>query len=157
MKTACRVLVALGFLIASSAHAQLFRAYLSVAGSDTNPCTVSLPCRLLPAALNAVATGGQIWILDSANFNTTTVNVTKSVTIQALPGQTASIVASGGAPAMVVNAAGATVGLRNLTFTDNALSHGMEGLKITNAGTVAVENCLFADLNLDGLVAINTS
>src|SRR4051794_27909227 len=134
MKTACRVLVASGLLFASSAHAQLFRAYLSVAGGDTKPRDGSFPCRLLPAALDAVATGGQVWILDSANFNTATVNVTKSVSIQALPGQTASIVATGGAPAMVVNAAGATVGLRNLTFTDNALSHGLEGLKITNAG-----------------------
>src|SRR3954467_10293607 len=94
-------------LLPSFAHALLFRAYLSSAGSDANPCTVAAPCRLLPAALNAVAVGGQIWILGSANFNPGTVNVTKSVSIQALPGQSASIVATGGAPGMLINAAGA--------------------------------------------------
>src|SRR3954471_13758221 len=84
-------------LLPSFAHALLFRAYLSVTGSDGNPCTVAAPCRLLPAALNAVANDGEIWILDSANFNTTTVNVTKSVSILAVPGAVGSIVATGGA------------------------------------------------------------
>ena len=61
-----------------------FRAYLSSSGSDSNPCTVQQPCRLLPAALAAVADGGEIWILDSANFNAGTVAVAKSVSIVAL-------------------------------------------------------------------------
>src|SRR6185503_13920086 len=72
--------------LAASAHAQLFRAYLSGSGSDTNPCTLVAPCRLLPAALNAVASGGEIWMLDSANYNSSTVNITKSVSILAIPG-----------------------------------------------------------------------
>jgi hypothetical protein len=159
MKTTCRVLavIASHLLLALPAQAQLFRAYLSQNGSDANACTLAAPCRLLPAALNAVAAGGQIWILDSANFNTSTVNVTKSVSISALPGQNGSLVATGGTPAMVVNAPGATVSLRNLVFTDNVLNHGTEGLKITSALSVSVENCQFVDLNLDSLVAINNS
>ena len=38
-----------------AAHAQLFRAYLSLNGSDANPCTLVAPCRLLPAALKVKA------------------------------------------------------------------------------------------------------
>jgi hypothetical protein len=34
-------------LVAGTAHAQLFRAYLSPTGLDTNPCTLPAPCRLL--------------------------------------------------------------------------------------------------------------
>src|SRR4051794_14557867 len=84
---------ATGLLLASSgsAHA-IFRAYLSVNGNDMNACTLPAPCRLLPAALAAVDAGGEIWMLDSANFNTSLVSVTKSVTILAIPGQLGSLV-----------------------------------------------------------------
>ena len=49
------------------AHAQIFRAYLTLDGNDANPCRLQLPCRLFPAALTAVQSGGEIWMLDSAN------------------------------------------------------------------------------------------
>jgi hypothetical protein len=34
------------------------------------PVHAAAPCRLLPAALAAVASGGEVWMLDSANYNT---------------------------------------------------------------------------------------
>jgi len=43
---------------ASVANAAVFRAYLSFNGNDANPCSIQLPCRLLPAALAAVHDGG---------------------------------------------------------------------------------------------------
>jgi hypothetical protein len=58
------------------AHGQIFRAYLALDGVDTNPCTLAQPCRLLPAAVAAVGAGGEIWMLDSANFNVAPVTVT---------------------------------------------------------------------------------
>jgi len=84
LRIAFALLAALG--ISATAHAQSFRAYLSVSGSDGNPCTVAAPCRLLPAALNAIAAGGEVWMLDSANYNSGTVAITKSATILAIPG-----------------------------------------------------------------------
>src|SRR4051812_43974056 len=92
--SACATILAL--IVAMPAQAQAFRAYLSSAGSDANPCTVAAPCRLLPAALNAVADGGEIWILDSANYNSGNVQVVKSVSIMAIPGKVGSFVAVGG-------------------------------------------------------------
>src|SRR3982750_3555908 len=68
------VLATLGALSCAS-HAAIFRAYLSAHGNDSKPCTVSDPCRLLPAALNVVADGGEIWMVDSANFNTAPVSI----------------------------------------------------------------------------------
>jgi len=62
-----RALVILLAVLWGPAHAQLFRAYLAIGGSDSNPGTLPAPCRLLPAALNAVADGGEVWMLDSAN------------------------------------------------------------------------------------------
>ena len=58
-------------LLSTTADAQLFRAYLAPApaGNDANNCTLPSPCRrLLPAALAAVADGGEIWMLDSAEL-----------------------------------------------------------------------------------------
>src|SRR5262245_55407077 len=71
-RTLCNALALAAALLVPSlgTEAQLFRAYLASDGSDANPCTLPQPCRLLPAALAAVANGGEIWILDSAIFNT---------------------------------------------------------------------------------------
>ncbi len=77
---------------ASIANAGLFRTYLSLNGNDGNPCAVQLPCRLLPAALAAVNSGGEIWMVDSANFNTAPVNISISVKILAIPGAIGSVV-----------------------------------------------------------------
>ena len=110
MKRAAAVLFVASFatLVPQAASAGLFRAYLSVNGNDGNPCTVQQPCRLLPAALVAVNDGGEVWMLDSANYNTSTVNINKSVTILAVPGALGSVVANG-SDAIVINTAGVGV------------------------------------------------
>ncbi|HZZ92809.1 MAG TPA: right-handed parallel beta-helix repeat-containing protein [Usitatibacter sp.] len=137
----------LAALVASgAANAQAFRAYLASYGNDANPCTAAAPCRLLPAALNAVADGGQVWILDSANFNQGTINVTKSVSILAIPGAVGSVVAVGGAPAMSIGVASLKVGLRNLVFANNALSPGTDGVVVTAGSRVSLEGCLLENL-----------
>jgi len=138
-----------GFLVATfsslvlmgsgSAHA-IFRAYLSVTGSDANPCTVTAPCRLLPAALTAVDVGGEIWMLDSANFNTSTVSITKSVTILAIPGELGSVVGNGGG-ALSINGQGIEVTLQNLNILGLPGAFADIGVNINNAAKVNVVNC----------------
>ncbi|MBX3674712.1 MAG: right-handed parallel beta-helix repeat-containing protein [Burkholderiales bacterium] len=120
-------------MASGSAHA-IFRAYLSTSGSDANPCTLPQPCRLLPAALAAVDAGGEIWMLDSANYNTTTVGITKSVTILAVPGVVGSVLGNGGT-ALSISGAGIDVTLQNLVIRS---SNGDIGVLIANAGTVNV-------------------
>jgi hypothetical protein len=136
-----------GLFMSTAANAELFRAYLSSQGNDANPCTVQQPCRLLPAALTAVASGGEIWMLDSANYNTETVYINKSVTIQAIPGQMGSIVSRGtGAQAMMISMSGAKVTLRNLNISPIATQPGTDGVWIVNAGAVTIEDCVFSNL-----------
>jgi parallel beta helix pectate lyase-like protein len=131
-------------LLAGTAHAQLFRAYLSSAGNDVNDCTLPTPCRLLPAALTAVADGGEIWILDSANYNATTVNITKSVSILAVPGVLGSLEATGGGPAVAIATVGIKVALRNLMIVPG--TGGTSGIVMTNGSALTVEKCLIANL-----------
>ena len=74
--TPLTVLCVAALLAAGPANAAgTYRVYLSAKGFDSSPCALSAPCRLLPAALAAVTDGGEIWMLDSANFNTGQVNV----------------------------------------------------------------------------------
>ncbi len=140
-------------LAAGAAHAQLFRAYVSPAGLDTNNCTLAAPCRLLPAALGAVADGGEIWMLDSANYNTATVAITKSVTILAIPGAVGSVVATGG-PALAVSGTALVVALRNLVVVPLPGAGGTEGLTSTATNSrISVEECQFANLPSDAILA----
>ena len=118
-----------------------FRAYLASTGVDNATCGVSNPCRLLPAALAAVSNGGEIWMLDSANFSSGTVTVNQNVTIQAIPGQVGSIAPAGGTPAMVINP-GFTVKLRNISMVTNPVSPGTDGIQMTT-GTLVVDNSVF--------------
>jgi Right handed beta helix region len=152
MRNAAKLLAAsfVLFALASPVHAQV---YVSTNGNDSLPCTQTNPCRNLWRALNVVAAGGQIWVMDSGNFSTgVTVNVTKSVSIRGLPGAIASVAASGNTPALQINAPGAVVALRNMTFTDQGgISPGQDGVAVTDAGTVFIEDCLFADTRRDAV------
>ena len=128
---------ALAISAAPAAQAGLFRAYLASDGSDANPCTVVAPCRLLPAALAAVNDGGSIWMLDSANYNTAPVGITKSVTILAIPGAVGSVVGSGG-NAIEVATAGVSVTLRNLNIID--FNAGVSGVVMTGGTRLRIED-----------------
>jgi hypothetical protein len=133
-------------LLCPAAQADLFRAYLSITGNDANPCTVGAPCRLLPAALNAVTSGGEIWMLDSANYNTGPVAIAKSVTILAIPGEVGSLVALGG-PAVTIATAGVKVAFRNLNFVPFPGGAGTGGIVMTAGASLSVESSLFAGLD----------
>jgi len=118
-------------LLAPPAHA-IFRAYLSVDGADANPCTLVAPCRLLPAALAAVDSGGEIWMLDSANYNTASVSIAKSVSILSVPGSVGSILAIGG-PAINVTTGSLKISLRNVVIGNLAGAGGTDGISVSGS------------------------
>jgi len=138
------VSLAAALLLSTAANAQLFRAYLAIDGNDANPCTLPAPCRLLPAALAAVQSGGEVWMLDSANYNTGTVGINKSVTILAVPGVLGSVISSSG-NALTINGAGIDVTLQNLNIR-NSLS-GDIGVNIVNASSVTIKDCSIFGFN----------
>jgi hypothetical protein len=140
-------------LLAPAADALVFRAYLSAAGNDANPCTLAQPCRLLPAALGAVAPGGEIWMLDSANYNTGTVVVGKSVSIMAMPGVTGSLVAAASStPAVSIAASGLTVAFRNVVISALPGTTGTEGISLAGVSTLVVENSLIENIANRGIL-----
>ena len=132
---------AAALFLSASAHAEVFRAYLASDGNDANPCSLASPCRLLPAALNAVVSGGEIWMLDSANFNTAPVLIGKSVSILAVPGALGSVVGNAG-DAINITAPGVRVALRNLKILN--FNAGQNGILMTNGTSLKVEGCEIA-------------
>ncbi len=138
-------------VVSASAQAQAFRTYLASTGTDNPACSRPSACRLLPAALAAVASGGEVWMLDSANYNTATVSITKSVTILAIPGAVGSVVTTGG-PAIDIPTAGLKVTLRNLVVVPLTGATGNTGITIGVASTLTVEGCLIANLSSFGMV-----
>jgi len=142
---ACRIVLAalasvLSLCHASFADAGLFRAYLSAHGADTNSCALADPCRLLPAALAAVADGGEVWILDSGNFNTAQVDISKSVTILAVPGSLGSLVIPDNGSAVSIAGAGINVTLRNLVVV-NLGKNPLHGITFDQGQQLLVEGC----------------
>jgi hypothetical protein len=94
-------------------------------------------------------------MLDSANFNTATVNITKSVSILAIPGAVGSVVATAG-PAINIATAGIKVALRNLMIVPLAGGGGTSGVVISGGVTsVSIEGSVFA--NLTGPAAVSAS
>jgi hypothetical protein len=118
----------------------IFRAYLSKNGNDANPCTLPQPCRLLPAALTVVNDRGEIWMLDSANFNASTVNIFKSVTILAVPGALGSIVANNADAIRISGSSNSEVTLRN-TVVLNLSGTGNTGIHFEQGSQLTVEGC----------------
>ena len=143
----------LTLLLSATAQAQLFRAYLAPDGLDANPCTLAAPCRLLPAALAAVADGGEVWLLDSANYNSGPVNVAKSVSIMAVPGAVGSIVALGG-PGITVTTGGLTVSLRNVLIGPVAgAAAGTNAIHVAATGSrVVLEKSVITGMGSDGIL-----
>ena len=150
-------------LLAWAADASaLFRTYVASTGNDANPCTLPAPCRLLPAALAAVDDGGEVWMMDSANFNTGPVTVTKSVSILAIPGALGSVLSISGGPAITIDSAQARVKLHSLVIRplvadgtgvsvlaaasvllDHVTLENLEtGLRVTGPGVVKVKDGL---------------
>src|SRR5215212_9301813 len=66
-------------LLATSAHAQATRTWVSGVGDDANPCSRTAPCKTFSGAISKTAVNGEINCLDPAGFGQ--VTITKSITI----------------------------------------------------------------------------
>src|SRR5260370_12004183 len=77
----CLALVAVGNRTAT-AVTTVPRAFVSINGSDANPCSAVQPCRSFNQALTAVQPGGEI-VVQNSGGDSTGFTITQSVTIDA--------------------------------------------------------------------------
>src|SRR5258707_8307454 len=66
-------------LPAAPAQAQTIRTFVSVAGSDSNPCSITQPCRHFQAAVNATAAEGEVDALDAGAYGSFTISQAISI------------------------------------------------------------------------------
>jgi hypothetical protein len=80
-KTAFLLALIVTALANMPALAQPLRVFVSGLGLDTNPCTVTQPCRTFQHAHDIVAANGEIDVIDPAGYGPLTI--TKGISIQA--------------------------------------------------------------------------
>ena len=131
-------------VMASTAHAQATRTWVSGVGDDANPCSRTAPCKTFAGAISKTISGGEIDALDPAGFGA--VTITKSITIDG-NSTTAGILAAG-TTGVVINAAGLDVTLRGLSI--NGAGSGITGVRILAANKVYIERSVIFGFQVGG-------
>ena len=143
--------LALG-LTAALAQAQFSRTYVSAAsGSDGNSCGLGAPCRSFQRAHNQTNDQGEITVLDSGDYTnpSTSLTITKSISIVNDGGGEASILVSGGFDGVTVNGgAGAYVNLRGITI--QGVGSG-NGIRFNSGFSLTITNCVVRNLTGFGI------
>ena len=122
--------------LASMAQAQATRTWVSGVGDDVNPCSRTAPCKTFGGAISKTLTDGEIDCLDPAGYGA--VTITKSITIDC-GGQFGWLVGEGPQSAIVINAPGINVRLRNLSIRGQF--GGGQGILFSAGNALFVENC----------------
>jgi hypothetical protein len=127
-------------LFATASMAQAGRTFVSGAGLDTNPCSLTSPCRTFTQAISQTNAGGEVIVLTSAGYGPFTIS--KAVTVEAPAGVYAGITVNGGSgDGIDINAGPSdTVILRGLTV-NNQGSTG-SGIVFNTGGTLHIESCV---------------
>jgi hypothetical protein len=120
----------------SPSHAQTV-AYVSVNGVNTNPCTLTAPCRGIGRVLSTLANGGTVICLDAGPYTEGGFATGASYTLDCR-----GVVYSSGSLFAIGTFAGTApvVTIRNVIFDGSA--GGAGGFQVTG-GRVVFENCTF--------------
>jgi hypothetical protein len=134
--------------LCSTTQAAVARTFVSVTGSDANPCTYTSPCRLFQHAHDVVDDGGEVIALTSGAFGSLTI--TKNVTIS---GVGVSAVASpfSTESAITVATSGITVVLRSISIRAFGAGTGGNGISVTAVGNLHVEDCVISGFVNNGI------
>jgi hypothetical protein len=132
-------------VVASTASAQVARAFLSGTGTDAGDCSnAASPCRSLQYAIDQSAPGAEVVVLNSGGYGGATIN--KSITVNAPAGVVAFI----GRTITVTIAGADTVILRGLSMNGAAFGDTY-AINLTTGGTLIVENTVISGFATAGI------
>jgi hypothetical protein len=135
MKNVALSLAAALLCLASAAHAQATRTWVSGVGDDANPCSRTAPCKTFAGAISKTAPSGEINVLDPGGFGA--VTITKALSI-VNDGAIAGVLVSG-TNAIIINAGvNDAVTLRGLDI--NGLGTGLNGIRFIAGKALHVQN-----------------
>ena len=111
------------------------RTFVASNGNDSNPCSLTAPCRSFGAAIVQTASGGEVIVLDSAGYGT--VTITQSVSITAPQGVYAGVSVLSG-DGILLATPSINVSLKGLTITGLG---GDNGIHMTDGASLRIEDC----------------
>jgi hypothetical protein len=138
-------------LAAVPAQAQENRTFVSAAGSDTNSCiSAAAPCRHFAAAYAATPAGGEIDVLDPANYGSLTI--TGPISIQG-NGWAASSPASGKAVFTINAQTNDEINIRGVVL-DGIATPGSIGIQFNSGGSLNVQNSVIRNFDSVGIAFV---
>jgi hypothetical protein len=133
------------FALVLPAQATLTRTFVSAAGSDANPCTITQPCATFAHAYSLTAASGIIAALDPGKYGPLTI--TGAITING--NGWAAITAPAAGNGITINAGGSdNVALIGLEI--DGAGAGYDGIVLNSAGSLTVTNCTLQNFTFDG-------
>jgi hypothetical protein len=124
----------------------IMRTYVSGLGSDANPCTADHPCATFQAALALTLAGGEIFVLNSANYGP--ITITKAVTITS-EGAVAGILATSGTAVTINAGANDVVNLRGLGV--DGANTGGAGIQFNSGKSLTIQNSFVRNFTNSGI------
>jgi hypothetical protein len=149
-RTVTRIVLPLTLLTATfalvlPAQASLTRTFVSSAGSDANPCTITQPCATFAHAYSVTAASGIVAALYPGKYGPLTI--TGAITVNG--NGWAAITAPAGGDGIDINAGGSdTVALIGLEI--DGAGAGYNGIVLNAAGSLTVTNCTLQNFASDG-------
>jgi hypothetical protein len=131
----------------NEASAQPKQVFVAAQGLDGNPCTVAQPCRTFQHAHDTVAAGGEIDVLNAADYGP--ITITKALSIINGGVGAATIFASSGYAINIQAGQSDAVFIKGLTL--DGAGTGSVGIFLGSGGTLTVTNCLARNFTVDGI------
>src|SRR5262249_51882036 len=136
-------------VVATPAHAQATRTWVSGVGDDANPCSRTAPCKTFAGAISKTAPSGEINCLDPGGFGA--VTITKAITISCEAG-TAGVLVSGTNGIIVSAGANDAVVLKGLDI--EGVGTGLAGIKFNSGASLVVQDTIIRNFGTAGSLGI---
>jgi hypothetical protein len=124
----------------------LMRTYVSGTGNDSSPCTASQPCATFQAALALTMAGGEIFVLNSANYGPVTINKALTITSE---GAVAGVLATSGAAITITAGPNDVVNLRGLGL--DGANTGTVGIQFTSGKSLTIQKSFIRNFATYGI------
>src|SRR5207248_2679625 len=114
---------------------------------DSNPCTAASPCKTFQAAIGLTAAGGEIFVLNSADYGPVTINKAITITSQ---GAVAGVRAASGNGVTISAGATDVVNLRGLDIDGGG--SGSTGIQFSAGGSLTIQNSIARNFTNSGII-----
>jgi hypothetical protein len=138
------LLAALPVCLAPAEAASLTRTFVSAAGSDANPCTITQPCATFAHAYSLTAASGIIAALDPGKYGPLTINGPITINGNGWAAITAPAAGNG-----ITITAGASDNVALIGLEIDGAGAGYNGVVLNSAGSLTVTNCTLQNFAWD--------